>query len=227
MRASAVVEASLEDDEVIAVDEVDEPVLLGDAPGPGPREHVPKRLRLTDSGGRIEQRVIDEPVNARWRRSGLPSATARWWVLAPSTRRSGATTSTHLRRRKSQARLDQAQQSGIQVLVPGDADWPVALNDLGDLAPYVLWVRGASSFLSRPLQDFVTITGSRASTSYDDHVARELAASTVADELVVVAGGAYGIEGAAHKAALAPSATGSGNAPTPRSSKPAGESRTG
>ena len=29
------------------------------------------------------------------------------------------------------ARLEQAQQSGIQVLVPGDADWPVALNDLG------------------------------------------------------------------------------------------------
>src|SRR5690606_29299854 len=101
------------------------------------------------------------------------------------------------------ARLDQAQQSGIQVLVPGDVSWPVALNDLGDLAPYVLWTRGASSFLSRPLQDFVTITGSRASTSYGDHVARELAASTAADERVVVAGGAYGIEGAAHQAALA------------------------
>lgn len=101
------------------------------------------------------------------------------------------------------ARLDQAQQSGIQVLVPGDVSWPAALNDLGDLAPYVLWTRGASSFLSRPLQDFVTITGSRASTSYGDHVARELGASAVADERVVVAGGAYGIEGAAHQAALA------------------------
>ena len=101
------------------------------------------------------------------------------------------------------ARLEQAQQSGIQVLVPGDADWPVALNDLGDRAPYVLWTRGASSFLARPLQDFVTITGSRASTSYGDHVARELAASTATDERVVVAGGAYGIEGAAHQAALA------------------------
>lgn len=101
------------------------------------------------------------------------------------------------------ARLDQAQQSGIQVLVPGDLSWPVAPNDLGDLAPYVLWTRGASSFLSRTLQDFVTITGSRASTSSGDHVARELGASAVADERVVVAGGAYGIEGAAHQAALA------------------------
>ncbi|WP_206661073.1 hypothetical protein [Propioniciclava flava] len=33
------------------------------------------------------------------------------------------------------ARLEQAQQSGIHVLVPGDADWHVAPNDLGDLAP--------------------------------------------------------------------------------------------
>ncbi len=101
------------------------------------------------------------------------------------------------------ARLDQIQQSGVRALIPGDADWPAALDDLGEVAPYVLWARGASSFFARPLQDFVTITGSRASTSYGDHVARELAASTAADERVVVAGGAYGIEGAAHQAALA------------------------
>lgn len=67
----------------------------------------------------------------------------------------------------------------------------------------MLWVRGASSFLSRPLRDFVTITGARASTSYGDHVARELAASVAADDRVVVAGGAYGIEGVAHQTALA------------------------
>ena len=67
----------------------------------------------------------------------------------------------------------------------------------------MLWARGASSFLARPVQDFITITGARASTSYGDHVARELAASTAADERVVVAGGAYGIEGAVHQAALA------------------------
>ncbi|QXQ15914.1 DNA-protecting protein DprA [Skermania piniformis] len=100
-------------------------------------------------------------------------------------------------------RLDHVQQSGVRALVPGDAHWPAALDDLGEAAPYVLWVRGASSFLARPLSDFVTITGARASTSYGDHVARELAASVAASERVVVAGGAYGIEGAAHQAALA------------------------
>lgn len=100
-------------------------------------------------------------------------------------------------------RLDQIQQAGVRALVPGDAHWPAALDDLGEVAPYVLWVRGASSFLARPLRDFVTTTGARASTSYGDYVARELAAAVAADERVVVAGGAYGIEGAAHQAALA------------------------
>ena len=100
-------------------------------------------------------------------------------------------------------RLSQIRQSGVRALIPGDAHWPGALNDLGEAAPYVLWVRGASSFLSRPLRDFVTITGARASTPYGDHVARELAASVAADDRVVVAGGAYGIEGVAHQTALA------------------------
>ena len=49
----------------------------------------------------------------------------------------------------------------------------------------------------------VTITGARASTSYGDHVAGQLASDLANAERLVVAGGAYGIEGAAHRAALA------------------------
>ncbi len=47
-------------------------------------------------------------------------------------------------------RLDQIQQLGVRALIPGDAHWPVALDELGEATPYVLWVRGASSFLARP-----------------------------------------------------------------------------
>nr|WP_247600690.1 DNA-processing protein DprA [Cellulomonas hominis] len=101
------------------------------------------------------------------------------------------------------ARVDQVQQSGVRALIPGDRDWPTAVDDLGEVAPHVLWTRGASSFLSRPVSDLVTITGARACTSYGEYVARELASSVAADERVVVAGGAYGIEGASHQAALA------------------------
>ncbi|WP_404464945.1 DNA-protecting protein DprA [Micrococcus antarcticus] len=94
-------------------------------------------------------------------------------------------------------------QSGIMALVPGDEHWPKALDDLGERAPYVLWTRGATSFLARPMTDLVTITGARAATAYGEHVAGDLAADLASSGHVIVAGGAYGIEGAAHRAGLA------------------------
>ena len=96
-----------------------------------------------------------------------------------------------------------AERAGIGTLIPGDKEWPSALDDLGDRRPYVLWTRGATSFLARPLTDLVTVTGARAATSYGEHVAAELASDLANAERIVVAGGAYGIEGAAHRAALA------------------------
>ena len=100
-------------------------------------------------------------------------------------------------------RLLQVRRTGFGVLIPGDDEWPDSLGDLGERAPYVLWTRGSSSFLARPLADVVTLTGARASTSYGEHVAGTLASDLAAAERIVVAGGAYGIEGAAHRAALA------------------------
>ena len=47
--------------------------------------------------------------------------------------------------------------------------------------------------------------GARAATSYGEQVAGELAAGLADEERVVVSGGAYGIEGAAHKSVLAAS----------------------
>ncbi|WP_222844311.1 hypothetical protein [Buchananella hordeovulneris] len=65
-------------------------------------------------------------------------------------------------------RIDQMQQSGVRALFPGDSDWPTAFDYLGEVAPYLLWTRGASSFLSRTMSDFVTITCARACASYGD-----------------------------------------------------------
>jgi DNA processing protein len=45
--------------------------------------------------------------------------------------------------------------------------------------------------------------GARAATSYGEHVASELAAGLAQSEVTVVSGAAYGIDGAAHRAALA------------------------
>lgn len=105
--------------------------------------------------------------------------------------------------RTLEQRIVEAERAGIGTLIPGDKEWPSALDDLGDRRPYVLWTRGTTSFLARPLDDLVTITGARAATSYGEHVAAELASDLANAERVVVAGGAYGIEGAAHRAALA------------------------
>ena len=102
--------------------------------------------------------------------------------------------------------LDQmarAGQHGLGTLIPADREWPARLNDLGDRAPYLLWTRGAASLLTTALSDRVTFTGARASTSYGEHVTRELAMGMADEERVMVSGGAYGIEGTAHQAALA------------------------
>ena len=61
-------------------------------------------------------------------------------------------------------RLRMVEASGIATLIPGDVHWPRALHDLGERAPYVLFMRGATSFLARPMQDLVTVTGSRAAS---------------------------------------------------------------
>jgi DNA processing protein len=47
------------------------------------------------------------------------------------------------------------------------------------------------------------IVGTRASTAYGEHVAADLAAGLAGRDVAVVSGGAYGIDGAAHRATLA------------------------
>ena len=100
--------------------------------------------------------------------------------------------------------LSETDRLGLHILIPGDRDWPTALNDLGERAPTVLWVRGTVSFLSATLSDRVTITGARAATSYGEHITGELASDLTHAGRIIVAGGAYGIDAAAHRAALAP-----------------------
>ena len=86
--------------------------------------------------------------------------------------------------------LRMVEESRIATLIPGDAHWPQALDDLGDRAPFILFVRGAASFLARPWNDLVTVTGSRAASAYGEHVAAELAGDLANRERVLVAGDA-------------------------------------
>jgi DNA processing protein len=93
-------------------------------------------------------------------------------------------------------------RDGVGLTCPGDAGWPDALDQLGRARPYALWVRGHTD-LRFACSRSVSVVGSRAATSYGGHVAGELAADLGERGWAVVSGGAYGIDAAAHRGALA------------------------
>lgn len=93
-----------------------------------------------------------------------------------------------------------AREVAAALVVPGDACWPSSFDDLGPSAPNGLWVRGDPKALVAAPR--VAIVGARASSAYGEHVAGELAGDLAASGAVIVSGGAYGIDGAAHRAAI-------------------------
>jgi DNA processing protein len=97
--------------------------------------------------------------------------------------------------------LEIARRAGLTLLTAEDTAWPAGLADLGPHAPMVLWVRGDAGALTSARRA-VALVGARAATSYGEHVAIELAADLVGRGVSVVSGAAYGIDGAAHRAAL-------------------------
>lgn len=101
-----------------------------------------------------------------------------------------------------QLALRQAARFGAALVIPGDEHWPAGFADLGDHAPHALWVRGEPSRLAA-LSRSVAVVGARAATAYGEHVAMESAAGLVDRGIAVVSGAAFGIDGAAHRAALA------------------------
>jgi len=105
--------------------------------------------------------------------------------------------------------LERAARRGIRWIVPGDAEWPLPLDDL-DIAeplqqlggtPLGLWVRGPLRLdtLSAP----VAVVGSRSATTYGTDVAAELGAGLARAGSTVISGAAFGIDQAAHRGALA------------------------
>jgi DNA processing protein len=100
------------------------------------------------------------------------------------------------------ARLAAWERSGYTLICPGDAEWPTQLDDLGDLRPVVLWLRGSIDLRFASLRS-VSVVGSRAATAYGSHVATELAADLAGQGWTVISGGAFGIDACAHRGTLA------------------------
>ena len=89
-----------------------------------------------------------------------------------------------------------------RLVCPGDPEWPTQLAALGNAAPIGLWVKGQADLRFACLRS-VSVVGSRSATSYGTHVATELAATLAERGCAVVSGGAYGIDAAAHRGAMA------------------------
>jgi DNA processing protein len=101
---------------------------------------------------------------------------------------------------------------GGRLVTAADDEWPLlaltAFNGIDTTKrpeaypPLALWVTGPAR-LDEVAERASAIVGTRASTMYGEHVAAELAAGLAERDVTVVSGGAYGIDGAAHRAALA------------------------
>jgi DNA processing protein len=91
---------------------------------------------------------------------------------------------------------------GGRLVVPGEPQWPTGLDDLGIAAPHCLWVRGEGDLASLSRRS-VALVGARACTEYGRHVATDIGFGVAGLGFTVVSGGAYGIDAAAHRGALA------------------------
>jgi DNA processing protein len=123
-----------------------------------------------------------------------------------------------------EADLDAGLRHGIRLVAPESPDWPhfalAALDaavlrllpayragverrrDGGDpVPPLALWVRGPGDLAAAAVRG-AAIVGSRAATAYGEHVTAELSYGLAARGFDIVSGGAYGIDAAAHRAAL-------------------------
>jgi DNA processing protein len=104
-------------------------------------------------------------------------------------------------RARAEQDLAQARDAGVRFICPGDPEWPAQLDDLGDARPTGLWVRGRPSLRMWALRS-VAVVGARACTEYGAHMAATLGTGLAERGWVVVSGGAYGVDGAAHRGAL-------------------------
>ena len=117
-------------------------------------------------------------------------------------------------RRFAQIALRRAQRLGARLVVPGDGEWPTLVDDLAQLEPgtggldqhsappLCLWVRGDRS-LSEAFTRSVAIVGARAATPYGNQVSSDLTQDLATAGWTIVSGGAYGVDAAAHRGALA------------------------
>ena len=108
--------------------------------------------------------------------------------------------------------LETLARMGGRLITAQDEEWPhLAFASFRGVdgkhrrpahPPLVLWVVGPAR-LCAVAERAASIVGTRAATAYGEYVAADLAAGLIQRDVAVVSGAAYGIDGAAHRAALA------------------------
>jgi DNA processing protein len=139
-------------------------------------------------------------------------------VEAAERVRQGQVDDALVRRTQARREIDRAVEDlellarrGGRLITPDDDEWPgLAFIAFGGTAvaarpqgrpPMALWVLGPAR-LDDAAQRAAAVVGTRAATSYGEHVAADLAVGLAERDVAVVSGGAYGIDGAAHRATL-------------------------
>ncbi|QBS45724.1 DNA-processing protein DprA [Nocardia sp. CS682] len=108
--------------------------------------------------------------------------------------------------------LETIERMGGRVVTPEDPEWPAwrllglaqldAERDRDGAVPLVLWVRGPLSLLESS-DRALAVVGARCSSGYGNQVTGEIAGDLAAQGWTIVSGAAFGIDGMAHRAALA------------------------
>lgn len=119
---------------------------------------------------------------------------------------------------RAEADLEHIEHLGGRLVTPDDEEWPEPSlrrlaerlptedtdhdDEVRELRPVALWVIG-NGRLDELLERSVAMVGTRAPSSYGERVTDDFAAELAGEGFTIVSGGAYGIDGAAHRAALA------------------------
>lgn len=170
----------------------------------------------TDADARMALSLLVEPGDPRlvqWVREHDPAGLLE--VVRDGSRRSRLEVphawlegAARLDRAVSSARA-RSEAHGLRWVVPGDAAWPAALDDLDHVeplggstgAPLGLWVRGPGDLASL-VEHGIAVVGARSCTAYGSDCASEIAADVADQGGTVVSGAAFGIDAAAHRGAL-------------------------
>ena len=167
-----------------------------------------------DPTARLLIRAVGQKKALLWAFDPAPMAPqqqANWGDLDPQTRAAADAvpwSKVHKRWHQRACALDvrgyleMGRRLGARVLAPAMKHWPAGLAILEDREPLALWVRGEGS-LEQLNSAAVALVGARASTAYGNRIAEAFATDLTAAGFPVVSGGAYGIDTAAHRGALA------------------------